>query len=62
MAFYAVKYTRTVVVNLLVEADSEAEATAVDSDGYYEKIQAQGDESNTIVVNKVDTVEWSDPQ
>lgn len=62
MAFYAVKYTRTVVVNLLVEADSEAEATAIDSDGFYEKIQAQGDESNTVVVNKVDTVEWSDPQ
>ena len=62
MAFYAGKYTRTVVVNLLVEADSEAEATAIDSDGFYEKIQAQGDESNTVVVNKVDTVEWSDPQ
>ena len=62
MGFYGVKYTRTVVVNLLVEADSEAEATAIDSDGFYEKIQAQGDESNTVVVNKVDTVEWSDPQ
>ena len=61
MALYAVKYTRTQVINILVEADTEGEAIAVESDGWYEKVQAQGDESNVVVVNSVDLIEWSAP-
>jgi len=61
MALYAVKYTRTQIVNILVEADTEAEAIAVDSPDWYEKVKAQGDESNVIVVNSVDTIEWTTP-
>ena len=31
MALYAVKYTRTQVTQMLIEADSEAEAISIDS-------------------------------
>ena len=61
MALYAVKYTRTQVTQILVEADSEAEAIAVDSPQWYEKVKAQGDESNEVVVNSVDTIDWTVP-
>lgn len=61
MALYAVKYTRTQVMNTLVEADSEAEAISIDSDGWYDKVKAQGDESNVVVVNSVDTITWTAP-
>ena len=60
MPFYAVKYTRTQVVNLLVEADSEEEAKDVNEPEFYLKIKAQGEESNSVAINKVDTVDWSD--
>ena len=59
MAIYAIKYTRTVVVNLLVEADSEQEASAVDVEGYEEKVKAAADESNTVLINNIDEVDWS---
>ena len=61
MALYAVKYKRTQVVQILVEADSEAEAIAVDSPDWYGNVKAQGDESNVVVVNSVDTIDWSTP-
>ena len=61
MALYAVKYTRTQVITVLVEADTEAEAVAVNTEGWHDKVQAQGQDSDNIVVDNVDTIEWQAP-